>query len=67
MKHISNVLAFALVLAVLAPAIAKAGTSCTTRKSGSVTITSCGDSYRGGGFRECRSYRSGSVIKTSCR
>jgi hypothetical protein len=44
-----------------ASSTASAATNCTTRKSGSVTITSC--SYRGGGFSECRSYRSGSVVK----
>lgn len=44
---------------------AEAGTTCTTRKSGSVSITTCS----GGRFQysQCRAYRSGSVIKTSCR
>jgi hypothetical protein len=53
------------LLTLLMPSLAEAGTSCTTRKSGSVTITSCSGSK--GGFSECRSYRSGSVVKTSCR
>jgi hypothetical protein len=44
--------------------LASAGTDCVTRKSGSVTITSCGS---GKTYSQCRSYRSGSVIKTSCR
>ena len=56
--------AFILIATLLVPAIAEAGTSCTTRKSGSTTITSCSGKS---GFSECRSYRSGSVIKTSCR
>jgi len=55
------------LILVLAPAIAEAGTSCTTRKSGSVTITSCSDSGHNSNYRQCRSYKSGSVIKTSCR
>ena len=38
------------VLLVLMPSLADAGTSCTTRKSGSVTITSCSGSR--GGFSE---------------
>lgn len=38
--------------------------SCTTRRSGSVSITSCS----GKNFTStCRSYRSGSVVKTYCR
>ena len=45
---------------------ALAGTSCTTRKSGSVVITSCSDSGHQSNYRQCRSYRSGSVVKTSC-
>ena len=55
-----------VLLAMLLPAsTAFAGTSCTTRKSGSVTITSCSDS-KARGSTTSRSYRSGSVIKTSC-
>ena len=46
---------------------ATAGTSCTTRKSGSVVITSCSDSGHNSNYRQCRSYKSGSVVKTSCR
>lgn len=54
----------ALAVAALFSAAASAGTSCTTRKSGSVTITTCsGRKFHS----QCRSYRSGSVIKTSCR
>jgi len=45
---------------------AHAGTSCTTRKSGSVTITSCSESSPKPSSTTCRSYRSGSVVKTSC-
>jgi hypothetical protein len=56
----------ALAAFVLAGASASAGTECTTRKSGSTTITTCTDS-RGDKFSQCRSYRSGSVIKTTCR
>lgn len=57
--------AFLLAAAlVLLPALAEAGTSCTTRKSGSVTITHCSNSK--GPSTTCRSYWSGSVRKTSC-
>jgi hypothetical protein len=58
-----------LILAVLAGALApaEAATSCTARKSGSVTITTCTDSGHQSNFRQCRSYWSGSVCKTSCR
>lgn len=42
-----------------------AATECTSRKSGSVTVTTC--SYKTGFNKHCRSYRSGSVRKTSCR
>ncbi|MBO4228369.1 hypothetical protein [Bradyrhizobium neotropicale] len=54
-------LVFALLLGV---SVAQAGTDCVTRKSGSVSVTTCGS---GKSFSQCRSYRSGSVIKTSCR
>jgi len=47
-------------------ASATAGTDCTTRKSGSVTITTCTDSKKRS-FEQCRSYMSGNVRKTSCR
>jgi hypothetical protein len=49
---------------VILTATAAAGYDCQTRKSGSVTITTCGS---GSSYSQCRSYRSGSVIKTSCR
>ena len=45
---------------------ANAGTDCTTRKSGSVTITTCSSSKHTS-FSQCRSYMSGRVRKTSCR
>ena len=61
------VISIALALAVLLPTVAEASTSCTTRKSGSTTITSCSRSGHGYSFTQCRSYRSGSVVKTSCR
>jgi hypothetical protein len=54
-------------IALLAPGFADAGTSCTTRQSGSTTITSCSDSGHNSNYRQCRSYKSGSTIKTSCR
>jgi hypothetical protein len=38
--------------------------SCTTRRSGSVSITTCTDKNS---YTQCRSYKSGSVIKTHCR
>ena len=55
-----------IVLTVLVPALAHAGTECSTRKSGSVTITSCSSSKHQPSTT-CRSYRSGSVVKTTCR
>ena len=58
--------ALALVAAVLTSTVATAGTDCTTRKSGSVTITTC-SSGKGNAFSQCRSYMSGKVRKTSCR
>lgn len=56
------------VLVVLAGE-ASAGTDCTTRKSGSVTIETCSGTGRDSGrnYSQCRSYMSGSVRKTSCR
>ena len=54
------------IVLVLGVGSADAGTSCTTRKSGSVTITSCSDSGHNSNTQTCRSYRSGSVVKTSC-
>lgn len=58
-------IAIAMALAIMLPTLAEAGYSCQTRKSGSVTITSCSGSK--GGSSTCRSYMSGSVRKTSCR
>ena len=55
-----------LAIALLAPSLADAGTSCATRKSGSTTITSCSDRSAFAGTRTCRSYKSGSTIKTYC-
>jgi hypothetical protein len=43
------------------PTIAGAGIDCNTRKSGSVTVTTCTDSKA----NACRSYMSGSVRKTA--
>ena len=55
---------FALALVMLMSAQqAGAATSCQTRKSGSVTITTCSTSTM---TTTCRSYMSGSVVKTSC-
>jgi hypothetical protein len=52
-----------LLTAFLLPNPSEAA-SCTTRRSGSVSITSCsGKDF----YSQCRSYRSGSVVKTSCR
>ena len=51
------------LLAFAAPALA-GSTSCTTRKSGSVTITSCSGYKQPSTTR--RSYMSGSVRKTTC-
>jgi hypothetical protein len=58
--------AAALVL-LIGLSSAEASTTCTTRKSGSVTITSCSDSGHNSNYRQCRSYKSGNTIKTSCR
>jgi len=51
---------------LISSSTAIAGTSCTTRKSGSETITSCSDSGHNSNSRQCRSYKSGSVTKTYC-
>ena len=56
-------LIIALALLLL-PTVAEAGTSCTTRKSGSVVIETCSGN---GGFVQCRSYWSGRTKKTYCR
>jgi hypothetical protein len=66
-RRLLTTIAIVVALAGAAASIASAATSCTTRKSGSVSITSCSNTYRGGGFSECRSYASGRTIKTSCR
>jgi hypothetical protein len=56
--------AAALLVAFLLPNLADASTNCTTRKSGSKTITTCtGKNFRS----ECRSFKQGSVIKTECQ
>ena len=57
----------AMALAIMLPVLAQAGTSCTSRKSGSVTVTSCSNTYKPGGFTQCRNYMSGSVKKVTCR
>lgn len=60
---------FAILSMVLLPLYTvstHAGTDCTTRKSGSTTITTCSDT-RSNSFAQCRSYKSGSVTRTSCR
>ncbi len=62
-----TVFAVLLACAILAPGLSEASTSCTTRKSGSTTITSCSRTGHGYGFSTCRSYKSGSVRKTYCR
>jgi hypothetical protein len=59
--------AVAAVLLIITTVFAFPSTSCTTRKSGSVVITSCSDSGHRPNYTQCRSYRSGSVVKTSCR
>jgi hypothetical protein len=59
------VIATVAALILLATA-ANASTDCTTRNSGSVTITTC-SSGKHQGFSQCRSYWSGKVRKTSCR
>jgi len=55
-----------VIMLVFAATAAQAGTSCTTRKSGSTVITSCSDSGHRSNMTTCRSYKSGSVTKTSC-
>ena len=62
----SKAIALAAMLLVGTPLLAEAGTSCTSRKSGSVTITSCSNSGHQSRSTTCRSYMSGSVRKTSC-
>jgi hypothetical protein len=61
-------IAILLGVAVLLPSVAVAGSDCVTRRSGSVVITTCSDSSNPKAFNtHCRSYKSGSVTKTSCR
>ena len=60
------VISIAMALAIVIPTFAEAGTSCTSRKSGSTTITSCSGSGHNARSTTCRSYYSGSVRKTSC-
>jgi len=48
---------------LLSPNLADAA-NCTTRKSGSVVITTCDNKNS---YSQCRSYKSGSVVKTHCR
>jgi len=60
LRKVAAALAF---FALLSPNLADAA-SCTTRKSGSVIITTC-DSKNS--YSQCRSYKSGSVVKTHCR
>ena len=62
-----TLIAAAIVALTVGSSAASAAVNCTTRKSGSVSITSCSNLYRGGGFSQCRSYASGRTIKTSCR
>jgi hypothetical protein len=57
---LSIIIAMLMLVSVV---FAHAGTSCTTRQSGSVTITSCSS---GNSYSQCRSYRSGRVVKTNC-
>jgi hypothetical protein len=54
----------AFVTFIVLTSLASAGTDCVTRRSGGTTITSCGSGHN---YTQCRSYRSGSVVKTSCR
>ena len=60
-------IAAALALTLVLPTIAEAGYSCTSRKSGSYTKTSCSSSGHNARSTHCTSYWSGSVRKTSCR
>jgi hypothetical protein len=63
----TNLIAVLIALALLLPSVAEAGTDCVTRRSGSVTIVTCSDSDNPRAFNtRCRSYKSGSVTKTSC-
>jgi hypothetical protein len=67
-RPMKTLISTVLVLAVLLPTVAVAGSDCTTRRSGSVVITTCSDTRNPKAFNiHCRSYKSGSVTKTSCR
>lgn len=55
-----------VVTTLLISTSAHAATECTTRKSGSVVIETCTNT-RENKFEQCRSYKSGSVWKKSCR
>jgi len=55
-----------LIIALLVPTLAEAGTSCRSYKSGSYTKTYCSSSDRGSRSTSCVSYMSGSVRKTTC-
>ena len=57
----------AIALIIVLPTLAAAGTDCTTRRSGRVQITSCSSTNKHSSATTCRSYYSGSVLKTSCR
>ena len=61
LKRIAAMLA---LFAFLLPNPSEANSNCTTRKSGSVIITSCSSKNY---YSQCRSYKSGSVVKTHCR
>jgi hypothetical protein len=56
------VISIAMALAFALPA--EAGYSCTSRKSGSYTKTSCSGSH--GRSTHCTAYMSGSTRRTSC-
>ena len=59
-----KIAAVTALFVVLLPNLADAA-NCTTRRSGSVTITTCHS--KSNPYSECRSYKSGSVVKTHCR
>lgn len=61
MKRIAAALVPVLLLLLLSPADAA---NCSTRRSGSVSVTTCSGKHF---HSTCRSHRSGSVIRTYCR
>lgn len=62
LKRVAAVLS--LLVALSLPNQSDARISCTTRKSGSVTISTCdGKDF----YSQCRSYRSGKQTRTYCR